>query len=823
MQKFINPPPFPRLSISLLLALSIAPLVRAQTAVPPAAEETVQLPAFTVSSAMDKGYRAGNSVSATRVDTPIENLPFAVSAFTEQFISDVGARDLIDIARFSPGVTMAGRDFVAGNTRYAIRGFDQLLPQRNGFVGTAYVDATNIQRVEVVKGPASVLYGQISPGGTVNYITKRPESRDFLTLKESAGNSNYLRSEVDANLATLDNKLLMRVNSSWENAFEEIGDATSKTLVLAPSLTWKVTKNSSLTVDYDVFRRREKGTVDPLPTMSISLTSDTNTALTAYAAGEAQIQQNRGSLSFYPLPRDFNYGGKNDYRDIDFRTLNLEYDATLGEHWKARANYNWNTRRMNQKLTGIASVSLTPPKGETANSFAQRVLANPNAALEAATATLTRRKRYAEDFGHSDAYQVEFAGLYNLESVTLKPLVGVFYSDTTGRTIVRQSSSVPPASTPNASTTPAQNFQPWNMKDPSTWDTTTDYNEFALPLVASGGNTRVDSKDTGYYAVLAASAFSDRLQLIGGARYNATESRAVDYGTNAYTPVNGPYKAHKVTPQFGAGYKVAPTLMLYASYSESFAVTDRVLQENNVISGIAKPTTASGYDAGVKTDLLDGRISSTISYFYIEQKDRVLRFGSFNSAGGVLTTTRQGTEDLSRGVELEFTLSVTDNWQIYTSYAYTDVRLVSALIPPVPTPNTTLPAYIANPAAYTAAFTQGYNDAAARYIGSRPEATAKDLFNLWTRYSFKTGVLRGLWVGGGANHTGNKQELAGNLQLFLPAYTTYDLACGYDWKHAHRAYSFQVNWKNVTNKEYIPAIQLRGEESRIFGSFSVKF
>lgn len=816
---------FQRSGALLLLALFpfIAPDLHAQTAAPATDGDTVQLPAFTVSSAMDQGYLAANSVSATRVDTPIKNLPFAVSAFTDQFIGDVGARDLYDVVKFSPGVTIAGRDFVAGNTRYAIRGFDQLTPQRNGFVGTAYVDATNIQRVEVVKGPASVLYGQIAPGGTVNYITKRPEERSFLKLKQSGGSADYLRSEVDANLATLGNNLLVRVNSSWENAFEEIGDATSKTFVLAPSVTWRVTKNSSLTADFDLFRRREDAMVSPLPTMSISLTADTDPALTGYAAGEAQIQQNRGSLGFYPLPRDFNYVSRNDYRDIDFRTLNLEYDITLGEHWKARANYNWNSRRMNQKLTGIASVALTAPTGETANSFAGRVLADPEAALEAKTATMTRRKRYAEDFGHSDAYQVEFAGAYDIGAVTLKPLIGVFRSDTVGRTIVRQSSSAAPAGTANADTTPAQNFQSWNMKDPSTWDYDTNFNEFLLPVVANGGNTRVDSKDTGYYAVLAASAFSDKLQLVGGARYNETESTAYDYGTKVTTPSTGPYKAHKVTPQVGVGYRVQPSLMFYASYSESFAVTERTLQEDSVVTGIAKPTTASGYDVGMKTDFFHGRLSSTISYFYIEQKDRVLRFGSFNSAGGVLTTTRQGTEDLSRGVELEFTLSPTDNWQIYTSYAYTDVKLVSALIPPAPSPNTTLAAYQADPAVYTAAFTEGYNDAAARYIGSRPEATAKDLFNLWTRYTFKSGLLHGLWVGGGANYTGNKQALAGNLLLFLPAYTTYDLAAGYNWKDAHRSYSVQLNWKNVTDEEYIPANQLRGEESRIFGSFAVKF
>ncbi|OAM87370.1 hypothetical protein OH491_27295 [Termitidicoccus mucosus] len=63
------------------------------------------LPEIRVSTTQDKGYLAANSVSATRISTPIKDLPFAVSAFTEQFIEDVGAHDLWDIVQFAPSVT----------------------------------------------------------------------------------------------------------------------------------------------------------------------------------------------------------------------------------------------------------------------------------------------------------------------------------------------------------------------------------------------------------------------------------------------------------------------------------------------------------------------------------------------------------------------------------------------------------------------------------------------------------------------------------------------------------------------------------------------
>src|SRR5690349_9487443 len=184
-------------------------------------DDVVKLSEFQVSTSADKGYRAGNSVSATRIDTPIKDLPFAVSAFTQQFIADIGARDLFDVVQYAPSVTSSGREFNAGNSVYTIRGFDQV-PQHDGFVGEAYIDTTSIERVEVVKGPSSVLYGQVAPGGTVNYITKRPAAKPFAVWNVQAGTSSFLRTSLDLNQPLAGKKLLLRFNGSWENAFEYI-------------------------------------------------------------------------------------------------------------------------------------------------------------------------------------------------------------------------------------------------------------------------------------------------------------------------------------------------------------------------------------------------------------------------------------------------------------------------------------------------------------------------------------------------------------------------------------------------------------------------
>lgn len=78
---------------------------------------------FEVSAYLDSGYRASNSVSGSRLDTPIRELPFAIQAFTESFIKDQKPRDIFDIARYSPSVTYRSNDFNEGNANLAIRGF----------------------------------------------------------------------------------------------------------------------------------------------------------------------------------------------------------------------------------------------------------------------------------------------------------------------------------------------------------------------------------------------------------------------------------------------------------------------------------------------------------------------------------------------------------------------------------------------------------------------------------------------------------------------------------------------------------------------------
>lgn len=817
----------------------------------PAAPETITLPTFTVSTNLDKGYLAGNSVSATRIDTPIKDLPFSISAFTEQFIDDIGALELLDVVNYAPGVTSGAKEFTQGNNRFSIRGFDgDVTPQRNGFVGNRYVDAGNVQRVEVVKGPASLLYGQITPGGTVNYITKRATNKDFVKIKAQAGTDSFWRTDLDVNRTMADGKFNVRLIGAYENSLAWANPSGGDSQLLAGSVEVKPLENVSLIVEFETYDRAQTPLVGMSPNLSIAGFNSASAAnypvLTDRARAQAYVDVgnlNLGFLNYPPLPDDFNYVGRGDYRMSDFDSINAELNVKLGSNWRARANFGWNEFKISNKLTGLAEFTVTPAAaylataGNSRFTFRDELRANPGAVLadptKTATANLTRRKRLEESMGDSTSYQLEFAGKLELGPVTLKPLFGGYLSEVGTGSFRRESNSAPPAGLANSATAPNQHFQPWNYNDRSTWVNTDDYNVNTIPGINSYNDA--EGEESALYGVLTASMFDERLILIGGARYNTTWTINTNLLPTTTTPpgaavVGSKFEATKTTPQFGLGYKLRRDLLLFASYSESFFIEDRSLTSFNpaynpalpsgptnrvTVSEPAEPTTGSGYEFGIKTDFLNGRVSSTISAFHLERENRVLRFRETAVDGTFPTITRQGTVDQSEGVEVELTWSPMDNWQVYATLSLMDIKTIKGTFPPIITYSTD--------ATVQAAYVAAYNEAKNLILNAVPEGSAERLATLWTRYSFNKGPLDGWWIGAGFVHTGDKAQRTANPTLFLEAHTIYDMTIGRDWKMAGASWSGALAWKNIEDKVYYNANQSRGQPGRVILSVSTKF
>jgi iron complex outermembrane receptor protein len=800
------------------------------------ADETVTLDSFVVSTTQDRGYRPGNSVSATRIDTPIADLPFSISAFTRQFIDDIGAIDLFDVVRYSASVNSFSREFTGGNAQYTIRGFAQGVLHDGFGAGDVFVDTLNVERVEVVKGPASLLYGQIQPGGIVNYITKSPKEQPFTHLNLTFGNYSYLRGTVDTNIPLIANTLLFRFNAGEENGVEYQDPSQTRTQVLAPSLLWKITPNLQLRVGAQTFTRKERPPEVYRTNMEITTPESVITGLyspgypgsasaltnkTGPDVGISSDSSDPGFLLPYPLlPRNFNYGDATDWRTTRLRSVTAELDAKLGDHWVARVNFNANDNDRKYFQTGIGNTYLAPPDSLvyangrwsvsptwTALSAAQKVAEelafaeaiNANTAASLATQNGTpapvlnpRRQRYLVNDGSGYALQGDFAGKYDFSWAKLNPVVGFSYDHSEGDS----------QSWLNAGNASAPYYRTWDVdpmsptfyidRNPAGF---VDYNQLST---YTGGNHNV-GENKAVYGVMNARFLDDRLYAVLGARYTKAESKGASLNADN---TRGSYSASRdqsyTAPQAGLGYKVTPDSLLYASYSTSFTANLGNLQTPQIVNGIWKtistgqqaPTTGKGYELGYKVDFLNGRVSATVAAYEIKQTDVVQTFNVIepttpDAIGGTVSTTVQGTVVRSRGVELETTVSPTDYWQVFLSIGEDDVRNIE------------------EPVGFL------------YYLGAHPNGAVKTTANLWTRYSFTQTALKGLWVGAGFNFAGPAAADNRNRDFYLPSYVVWNAALGYEWKLKKAKVTTTLNVNNIFDKDYYIANQEQTMPRRI--------
>lgn len=221
--------------------------------------EAVALPTLQVTGAAEtafgpvQGYRATRSATATRTDAAIQDTPASIQVVPREVIEDQAPRRLRDVYRNISGVQP---DFTGGNVSATevpiIRGFQDFSIYRNGFRSgqLAPVDFANIERIEVLKGPASVLFGLAEPGGLLNIVTKRPLADRFAILEQEIGSYDRYRTTIDANAPlTDDGSVLARINLAYTSDDTFRDHRGIDRIFLAPTLSWRPTAATELILD----------------------------------------------------------------------------------------------------------------------------------------------------------------------------------------------------------------------------------------------------------------------------------------------------------------------------------------------------------------------------------------------------------------------------------------------------------------------------------------------------------------------------------------------------------------------------------------------
>ena len=194
-----------------------------------------------------------------RGDVPLKSLPQNIDVVSAELLKDVGVNDFQNALDFASGVARQN-SFGGLWDSFAIRGFagDENLPSGyvvNGFsAGRGFSgrrDTSNVQAIEVLKGPGSALYGRSEPGGTINIITKKPQFTEEGYIQATAGTYSLYRLEGDYTNAINDD-LAFRANGAYEDAGSFRNTVESNKLAFTPSLTYQITDDTSLTYELEV-------------------------------------------------------------------------------------------------------------------------------------------------------------------------------------------------------------------------------------------------------------------------------------------------------------------------------------------------------------------------------------------------------------------------------------------------------------------------------------------------------------------------------------------------------------------------------------------
>lgn len=228
--------PFLKPSLVLIVASLAAagPLVRGQAVaskpVTPKADDTIVLDPFTVSSEDEHGYVATQSLAGTRLRTDLRDIGAAISVVTKDFLNDTGVTNAGTLLTYTTNTEVGGvhgnysgfgtgtgvsENHINPQATTRIRGLDGGDNTRDYFLTNIPWDSYNIDRVDTVRGPNSILYGLGSPAGIINTTLNEARFKDKTTVESRYGRFGSYRGSLDTNVVLLPNELSIRINSEY--------------------------------------------------------------------------------------------------------------------------------------------------------------------------------------------------------------------------------------------------------------------------------------------------------------------------------------------------------------------------------------------------------------------------------------------------------------------------------------------------------------------------------------------------------------------------------------------------------------------------------
>jgi iron complex outermembrane receptor protein len=278
---------------------------------PEPAAAVATLPAVTVT--------ATRAETATKTDTPLIDTPQAISVVTGTQMESQAAQTVDQALRYTSGVVAETRGGAATREDFQyIRGFGPFgntyldgMKQPYASFGFFQNDPYLIDHIEVLKGPSSVLYGQNSPGGLVNVLSKRPTEDPQHEVFASGGSFGQIQAGADlSGPVDADGRLLYRFTAIGRSGGTSIDHARSQRIAVAPSLTWRPDASTSLTVYARYLRDPDAGAFGYVPAQGSLLHNPNGRISRSFFDGEPGFNRNSRTQAAvgYELDHSFDDG-----------------------------------------------------------------------------------------------------------------------------------------------------------------------------------------------------------------------------------------------------------------------------------------------------------------------------------------------------------------------------------------------------------------------------------------------------------------------------------------------------------------------------------
>lgn len=606
--------------LSLLMCASLSVHVYAQE--PSMATPKAVLPTIEV-EALDEGdpiktYVDYKQANVTRNGLDKKDIPQTIDTIDVAKYKMYGSNDLSVMLQGTPGVST---NYDMRGDGISIRGFsaDTGDIYRDGIRESGQVrrSTANVERIEILKGPASVLYGRSAGGGVINMVSKYANFDSRSSVGVFAGSYNNIGGTIDINRA-LNENIAVRLTGekSDSNSFRQgIGTQTE---MLSPSFTYRNdAQNLTWTTQY---------TYD-----KITRVPDR-------------------SPSYENMPKDVSvkmgFAHDKDYVYDELQVLRTDVKYEFSPNWK----FHWSASHR-----------------EASQNFDHFYLGT----YCATATTSTRPNTQGSCAGHvgeiSQFYY--WQDTQNKTTGTTWDITGEFSTGKIKHNIMFGTDWTYEQREPKLANQNAAGQLITGYLNPYTGQYSENNRDGTLRI-----RTHNYNQGTSYGAFIQdLISFSDKYKLMLGLRYDYYENTTTNKLTGAQTTVNN----DTLSPNIGFVWQPVPEQSIYASYSRSFAPfggsmgVSTVSATENLALFNAEPTYNDQYEIGIKSDWFNQRLNTQLAAYQIKKHN--LRYLTDQNDP---TSWATGREDESKGVEFSIIGRVLDNLYVRGGYGYTDTRIV---------------------------------------------------------------------------------------------------------------------------------------------------